>query len=63
MNTNLVKQYLKIVAEEYIDGGFEDDERDYSGELDEVWEQMSQAEKDTANDLVIGVFGEWIGVD
>ena len=60
MNTELVKKYLRILAQDHIDGGFEDDERDYSGERDDVWGEMSQEEKDTANDLTTGVFGEWL---
>ena len=62
MNTELVKKYLRLNAAEHIDGGFEDDERNYSDERDEVWAEMSPAERDTATDLAIGVFGEWIGV-
>lgn len=63
MITDKVKAYLKNVAEEHIDGGYEDDERDYSEERNEIWDSMTQAEKDTANELVVGIFGEWIGVD
>lgn len=61
VNTDKVVAYLKILAAEHIDGGYEDDERDWSEEMDVVWDTMTQAEKDTTNDLVERVFGEWVG--
>ncbi len=57
MNTDLVKKYLSIVAAEHIDGN---DDRDYSDERDQLWEEMTQEEKDTANDLVLGIFQQWV---
>ena len=57
VNTERVKAYLQLVAADHID---DDDERDYSAERDDVWAEMTQAERDTANDLVVGVFGDWI---
>jgi hypothetical protein len=60
VNTDRVKKYLNILAAEHIDGVFEDDELDYSEERNEVWDEMTQEEKDTTNDLVIGIFGLWV---
>lgn len=54
-----VKAYLKNVAEEWVE---DDGDRNYQDERDVIWDTMTQAEKDTANELVIGIFGQWIGV-
>jgi hypothetical protein len=60
LNTDRVKQYLRLLAAEHIDGGYEDDETDYSEERDTIWDTMTKAEQKTTNDLVRGVFGEWL---
>lgn len=60
VNTDKVTKYLQLLAAEHIDGGLEDDERDYQEERQGVWDAMSQAEKDTTNDLTARIFGEWL---
>lgn len=60
VNTDRVTQYLQLLAAEHIGGGFEDDERDYSQERNEIWDAMTKAERDTTNDLTERIFGEWL---
>ena len=60
VNTDRVVKYLQLLAAEHIDGGFEDDERDYAEERHPIWEEMSQEERDTTNDLTERIFGEWL---
>jgi hypothetical protein len=60
VNTDRVTKYLQLLAAEHIDGGFEDDERDYSEERNEIWDAMTSAERDTTDDLTERIFGEWL---
>lgn len=53
VNTDRVKDYLRIVAYELI-------EDDNSDEKYAIWTTMTRAEKDTANDLVEAMFSEWL---
>ena len=53
VNTDRVKDYLRIVAYELI-------EDDNSDEKFAIWTTMTRAEKDTANDLVEAMFSEWL---
>ena len=53
VNTERVKAYLRIVAYELI-------EDDHSDEKYAIWDTMTRAEKDTANDLVEAMFSEWL---
>lgn len=58
--TERVANYLKILAAEHIDGGFEDDERDWHEERDQIWWEMTRRERDTTNYLVEAIFSDWI---
>jgi hypothetical protein len=54
VNTPKVLSYMRLVALENVDG--DEDGEDYSGQRDDIWGTMTQAEKDTTNQLVVGIF-------
>ncbi len=48
-----VKKYLRHVAAEFIEDDSEEDR-------DAMWALLPQEDRDLANELVEGIFGEWL---
>jgi hypothetical protein len=54
-NTPAVKEYLRLLAKRLID-----DDEEAGEDMGAVWGRMTPAERDTANELVSGIFIEWV---
>lgn len=49
-----VRAYLRLVAREHIDGD------DVTDERDELWDRMTEPQRDAANAVVIAIFEPWL---
>lgn len=55
-----VKRYMRVVAKSHCEDLDQDQYESLVEERDELWERMSQEDRDTANQLVLDIFEEFL---
>jgi phage pi2 protein 07 len=58
--SDLVKQYMRLVAAGHIEDTDDDEYQEIVDKRDDVWYAMNLQERDEANQLVEDIFGEYI---